>query len=115
MLIALRKRHFQLSNHDFVNRVRWHGLAPHEPDWSGVSRTLAFELPGQPDFYILLNAHWESRAFRLRSHGGQWRWRRLLDTNLPSPQDIVEEKDAVPLNPGDQYIVSPRSAVILVG
>jgi hypothetical protein len=37
-----------------------------------------------------------------------------VDTNLAVPDDIVEEKDAVPLRPGDHYIAAPRSAVILI-
>jgi isoamylase len=42
-------------------------------------------------------------------------WKRLVDTNLPSPEDIVEEHQAVALRPADHYIMSPRSAVILIG
>ena len=45
--------------------------------------------------------------------GGGGRWRRLVDTNLPSPDDIVEQ-NAVPLNPGDHYTLTPRSTVILI-
>jgi hypothetical protein len=37
-----------------------------------------------------------------------------VDTNLPVPEDIVEEKDAVPLRPADRYRLAPRSAVILI-
>jgi glycogen operon protein len=113
MMIALRKRHFMLRPDEFVNRVSWHGAIPGEPDWTGQHRQLAFQVHGhgQPDFYVMLNAHWESQRFRLPCPG---RWKRLIDTNLPSPHDIVEEKDAVHLNPGDHYIVSPRSVVALM-
>ena len=45
---------------------------------------------------------------------GQGRWRRLVDTNLPSPDDIVEDQDAVPLRKPEFYVMAPRSAVILV-
>jgi hypothetical protein len=37
-----------------------------------------------------------------------------LGTNLPSPSDIVDEKNAEPLKAHDHYIVSPRSTVILM-
>jgi glycogen operon protein len=63
----------------------------------------------------MFNAHWESQRFNLPSHNGSWLWRRLVDTSLASPDDIVEEQDAVPLRPADHYLMSPRSAVILVG
>ena len=62
----------------------------------------------------MFNAHWEWQQFALPPHDGQWHWRRLVDTNLPSPDDIVEEKDAVPLRPADHYLAAPRSAVILI-
>ena len=50
----------------------------------------------------------------LPPHDGQWQWRRLVDTNLATPADVVEEQDAVPLRPADSYHVAPRSAVILL-
>jgi isoamylase len=114
-LIALRKKHFVLSREQFVSRVRWHGTKLDDPDWTGQSRTLAMELrggAGQSAFYVLLNAHWEPQKFDLPTTGS---WRRLIDTNLPSPDDIVEEPNAVPLNPGDHYLATPRSAVVLMG
>jgi pullulanase/glycogen debranching enzyme len=63
---------------------------------------------------VIFNSHWESQRFNL-PHDGRWCWRRLVDTNLPSPDDIVEEAHAVALHPADHYIMSPRSAVILIG
>src|SRR5262249_27430887 len=42
LMIALRKRHFALSREQFINRVSWHGTRVGDPDWSGLSRTLAF-------------------------------------------------------------------------
>jgi glycogen operon protein len=119
MMIALRKKYFSLSREQFLVRVRWHGTKPSNPDWTGQSRTLAMELhsggQGQPAFYVLMNAHWEPHLFTLPPTEGQHRWRRLVDTNLPSPDDIVEEPNAVPLDPGDHYLATPRSVVMLIG
>jgi glycogen operon protein len=117
-MIALRKRHFAIGREQFLGRVTWHGTKPGDPDWTGQSRTLALHLQGghgQPHFYLMLNAHWEPHRFQLPHVEGHHGWRRLVDTNLPSPDDVVEEKNAVPLNPGDHYIVSPRSTVVLIG
>jgi glycogen operon protein len=117
LMIALRQERFALSRDQFVNRVTWHGTRPGNPDWTGQSRTLAFQMHaghGQPDLLVMFNAHWEPQRFTLPAHHGQWRWRRLVDTNLPSPDDIVIEKDAVWLQPADHYIMAPRSAVILI-
>jgi glycogen operon protein len=117
MMIALRRRHFALSREQFVNRVSWHGTRVGDPDWTGQSRTLAFQMHGwhnQPDIYVMFNAHWESQRFNLPPRGGKWGWRRLVDTNLASPDDIVEENAAVVLRPHDHYVVAARSAVILI-
>src|SRR5262249_34881968 len=100
LMIALRKQFFALSREEFVRRVSWHGAHVGEPDWTGQKRMLAFQVHGwhqQPDLYVLFNAHWEWQRFALPPHDGRLNWRRLVDTNLAAPADIVEVKDAVPL------------------
>jgi glycogen operon protein len=114
LLIALRQRRFALSRERFGGRVTWHGTRLHDPDWSPQGRTLAFHLHGQPAFHVMFNAHWEHRCFQIPHADGGGRWRRLVDTSLESPHDIVEEKDAVVLHPADHYVLTPRSAVILI-
>jgi isoamylase len=117
MMIALRQRYFARSREEFINRVSWHGPKLGDPDWTGKGRTLAFQVHGwhtQPDLYVMFNAHWEPQRFTLPSHEGQWRWRRLVDTVLPAPEDISDEGNACPVRPGDHYFLSPRSTVILI-
>ena len=117
LMIALRKKHFALSREQFLNRVTWHGTKVGAPDWTGQGRTLAFHLHGrqrQPHFCVLFNAHWEWQNFALPPHDGHWRWQRLVDTNLPTPEDVVEEMDAMSLRPADHYVTAPRSTVILI-
>jgi glycogen operon protein len=113
LMIALRKRHFAVGRDQFVNRVSWHGSQLGDPDWTGQARTLAFHLhggQGRPCLYVLFNAHWEWQRFQLPRQP----WHRLVDTNLPVPDDMVEERNAVSLRPDDHYIAAPRSAVILI-
>jgi glycogen operon protein len=117
MMVALRKQRFALSREQFCSRVTWHGERVGRPDWSGESRTLAFHLRGWqegPDLYVIYNTHWKRRGFQLPPAKGQWKWRRVVDTNLASPNDIVEEEQAVWLNPQREYVCIPRSSVILV-
>ncbi len=117
MLIALRKRRFALSREQFVKRVTWHGTELGDPDWTGETRVLAFRLeggPGQGDLFVILNAHWDWQRFALPPHPGPGGWRRLVDTNLPAPDDIVEEADAVAVRPAGSYVAAPRSTVILL-
>jgi len=117
MIIALRKKYFALNREEFVNRVSWHGTKIGDPDWTGKSHTLAFQLHGwhsMPDLYVIFNAHWQWQRFFLPPHDGQWNWKRLVDTRLPSPDDILDEVDAVPLDPSDHYNAGPRSTVIAI-
>jgi glycogen operon protein len=118
MLIAMRKKHFVLSREQFVHRVSWHGTKLADPDWTGQQRLLAFQLHGwhgKPDLHVIFNTGSEWQRCALPPHDGQqWRWRRLVDTNLPSPDDIADEKDAILLRPADHYVVAPHSAVILI-
>jgi glycogen operon protein len=117
MMIALRKQFFALGREQFVRCVSWHGVKVGEPDWTGQQRQVAFQVhggQGRPHLYVLFNAHWEWQKFALPAHDGRWNWRRLVDTNLGAPEDIVEARDAVPLRPADHYLAAPRSAVILI-
>jgi glycogen operon protein len=117
LMIELRKNHFALSREEFVNRTSWHGTKLGNPDWTGESRTLAFQMHGwheRPDVYVMFNAHWEPQRFVLPNRDWNDRWQRLVDTSLASPEDIVEDEKAVPLSPADHYIVNPRTTVILV-
>ncbi|HEY3320772.1 MAG TPA: glycogen debranching protein GlgX [Planctomycetota bacterium] len=116
MMIDLRSRYFALNREQFCNRVSWHGTKVGDPDWTGQSRTLAFQMHGwhsQPDIYVMFNSHWEHRKFMIPPHEGRWQWQRLVDTALQSPDDMVDERSAVPLKPADHYVLSPRSSVIL--
>jgi len=117
MMIAIRKRHFAINREEFINRVSWHGAQIGDPDWTGESRILAFQMHGwhsQPDLYVLFNAHWEWQSFALPQQDHERPWRRLVDTRLDSPGDIVDEQNAVELEPADRYNAGPRSTVVLI-
>ncbi len=117
MMIALRKKYFAMTREEFVNLVTWHGTRIGDPDWTGESRTLAFQLHGwhsMPDLYVIFNAHWQWQEFALPAHEGQRNWRRLVDTRLPSPDDVVTDDRAVPLDPPNHYSMGPRSVAILI-
>jgi glycogen operon protein len=61
----------------------------------------------------MLNAYWEALEFDLPktpSSGG--RWQRMVDTYLPSPDDIFDSLPA-PEVLESTYNVQPRSVVIL--
>jgi len=100
-------------------RVEWHGLRLYDPRWEDrESRMLAltFHDPERKfTLHAIFNAHWEPREFELpgRADGQPRRWRRWVDTALPSPEDIARWKDA-PRFDGPRYRAEPRSVVLLV-
>jgi isoamylase len=94
----------------------WHGVKPHQPDWGGDSRSVAFSAEVRREklvVHLILNAYWETLEFELPPAApGGGSWRRWIDTALPSPQDIVEWRAAPPV-PGTAYRAGPRSVVVL--
>jgi isoamylase len=94
----------------------WHGVKLGQPDWSDTSHSLAFTaqvLEARVFFHIMLNAYWEPLDFELpRTGKNENTWRRWIDTSLESPREIVEWKDATPVNTST-YRVGARSVVVL--
>ncbi len=128
-VIALRKRHPILRRRTFLRGdgpmpdIIWHGTAPCRPDFGHDSRTLAFALDGRRgdrpgivdrDIYVALNAYWEPLTFQVPASPTGRRWRRTIDTALPSPDDALglDEGPVIPLL--HRYRVEGRSMIVLV-
>ena len=85
-----------------------------QPDRSDDSRSLAFTVRGRGlALHVIANAYWEALEFELPPvDGGQTDWQRIVDTTLPSPDDIVEGRGA-PVVDTASYRAGPRSVVVL--
>ncbi len=98
-------------------QVQLHGLRVGLPDLSWPSRSLALSathLSGNIQVYYAFNAYWEPLEFELPPPPeAGLRWRRVIDTALPSPDDISRPEDAVAVD-GAHYRVQPRSFVALM-
>ena len=140
LLVALRRNHPALRRPCFVDPfavdggagptgtvgtdITWHGVRPGRPDWSYHSHTLALQIhgaapPSAPgtednDFFVVLNAWTQGLAFELPTPPPGRAWRRMIDTALPSPQEILEEGSAVEVS-REQLPVKGRSVVVLIG
>ena len=55
--------------------------------------------------------YWEPLDFELPAGGGQYVWRRWIDTALDSPRDIVPWESAELVN-GTEYRAENRSVVV---
>jgi isoamylase len=125
LMIAFRKRCPMLRRSTFALdgetgfHVTWHGVKRMSADWSSESRSLAmqwtqhFEDGSREDLHFVAHAYWEDRDFELPDIGDR-KWRRLVDTALPSPNDIAEEGAEFLLSSQSSYPVKSRSVVIFV-
>jgi glycogen operon protein len=130
-LIGLRYRHPTLRRQSFFRGpgpervggpdVTWHGTEPGNPDFSPTSRTLAFAIDGRlsgrgpdRDFYVACNSWQDALPFRAPLSPSGRRWRRLIDTALASPNDLVPEDAGPEVPPGAVYAVAAHSLVAFI-
>ncbi len=114
-MITFRKAHPSLGRSRYWRSdVRWYGMG-RRVDLAPHSHTLAYCLHGaacgDDDLYVMVNAYWQDLTFTIQE-GKAREWRRVVDTALPSPQDIAEPGHEAPLARLD-YLVQARSIVVL--
>ena len=73
------------------SRVDWHGTRLGRPDMGETSRSIALALWGEHVvLHLILNAYWEGLDFEIPPlEAGMAGWRRIVDTSLESPDDIL--------------------------
>ena len=106
-----------LEEYLFKAHIEWHGVELGKPDWSKESHTLAFtgqNLALGQAHYVAVNAFWKPLPFQLPPlpEASRCGWMRIIDTSLPSPDDIVEQGKGVSLRE-TRYLVAPRSLIVL--
>jgi isoamylase len=115
-MIAFRKAHPSVCRSRFWrDDIRWRGVGA-STDLSFHSQSFAYYLKGadfdDQDLYVMVNACAEPLAFTIFD-GLSKPWFRVLDTSMASPNDFCEpgaEEKIV----GSQYVVEPRSIVVLM-
>jgi glycogen operon protein len=121
-MIALRKRHPALRRRTFLQPgdVVWHGPEPYKPDFSG--RALAMVLDGlrtgrepDADLYAAFNAGREARTFTIPPAPQGRAWRRVVDTALAAPLDIVGPGEGPVVPEWSGYTLAAFSLVVLIG
>jgi pullulanase/glycogen debranching enzyme len=81
-------------------------ICPHVA-WRSVSTVL---LSSTMIFYVMVNAYWEQLEFHIQE-GVPHEWQRIVDTSLPSPNDISDHPAPLDLS---HYVVAARSIVVLL-
>lgn len=113
MMIMFRKAHPSIARSTgWGSDVTWHGVDV-VPDLSYDSRSIAFHLRGaavgDTDIYLMANAYWGDLVFTIQAAGP---WVRVVDTSRASPLDIMEAREAPPVNDA-RCAVAARSITVL--
>ncbi|MGO4957371.1 glycogen debranching protein GlgX [Luteococcus sp. Sow4_B9] len=94
--------------------VTWHGVELGRPDFSENSHSLAVELrhpTSDEHLFVVFNSYWEPLDFALPPLEEGYRWCRVVDTSLASPDDFAEP--SVALSDQCRYRVDGRTSVVL--
>jgi glycogen operon protein len=133
-MVAFRKAHAALRNrYHFQNRdyvgsgypdISWHGQQAWNADFSENSRCIAFMLDGKhaktglakDDFiYVAFNMHWEMHGFALPDLPTGVKWHIAVNTDKGGPEDAWEVGQEPRLENQGEFLVGPRSVIVLVG
>ena len=123
---VLQNRKFLLGadlDDDGVPDLTWFGTEGGQPRWNDLeARTLCYQLDASEGrgeaspkrLFFILHAHFEPKWIKLPPLPPGNGWFRILDTSLPSGEDFAAPGGEVRIDPGDHYIVNPRSTVALI-
>jgi glycogen operon protein len=120
-LIALRKRHPSLRRKRFLNgssggvpaEIHWYGESLDPPAWDDAqARVLCFTLAGaeprEPALHVMINMAATARELPL-PEPFERQWRRIVDTTLVAPDDVVPA--GVPV-PEASYRLGPHGVAV---
>ena len=133
-IIAFRKRHPGFmrpefytgrdGNYNAIPDITWFDDAGKMPDWDDIGNCIAFRLDGSRaeimadqddnDFFVMFNSGHKKVLFSVCAAMEGKHWVRVVDTALPSPEDILLPGTEKELPSPDRYMVQARSMVILI-
>ncbi len=122
---ALQQRKFLFGNDvdmDGVPDIAWFGATGGRPAWEDPElRSLCcvmaagWQRPeGDEQLAFLINADWRLVSMQLPAPLPGRRWHRVIDTSLSHPEDFMAPGSEVLLDPQHEYLVNPRSTVVLL-
>jgi glycogen operon protein len=134
LMIAFRLRHPGFmrpefytgrdGNYNAIPDISWFDETGKTPDWDTIGPCIAFRMDGSRaevladqddnDFFIMFNGGERGADFVVASPPEGKRWMRVVDTSLPSPQDILEPGAEEPLEQAETCHAGDRSIVILI-
>ena len=133
-MIAFRLRHPAFMRSEFytgrgekynsIPDISWYDENGNTPKWEEIGSCLAFRMEGgkaeilsdrdDNDFFIMFNGGIKIVNFKLCDPLDGKKWVRVIDTGLPSPDDILLWGNEAPLDDHYTYKVKERSLVVLI-
>jgi isoamylase len=121
-MIEFRKTHSILRNSQFKDIFSWHSSKAWQIDWENPENlTLAFMLNGSQalngadnTIYVAMNMHWDMHGFQLPQAPEGTGWHVFSNTDQETPNDIWGCGNEQKLDNQDEFLVGPRSVVILI-
>lgn len=130
-MVHFRKQHPALQREGFftgidqsqnnIPDIGWHGVDPHQPDWSEDSHAIAFMIDGSMketgadrddnNMYVAVNAFWGDLVFQLPQPGQGKSWHVAVNT-FENPGFFPVDKE--PHVHHQRVLVKSRSLVILI-
>jgi isoamylase len=98
--------------------VTWHGQKLNQPNWNGNSHSIAFTVQSvtrKQQLHYMINAWKEPLSFELPPHprGKKLKWKRWIDTSMPSPHDICDTTQLEEVE-DETYTLPPFTFVAVV-
>ncbi len=135
-LIHLRREHpifrrdiFFMDNnledkHWHEQEIIWQGYHHDDQPWSHERKSLSFTLNGSSnpdidddDFFVILSGHRkQNQTFivpRPPALHNVRTWKKIIDTSLESPDDIVDPDNGSIIPPGSTIKIKPMSCIVL--
>ena len=110
-----------------LSDIHWHGTQPFKPDFGPTSRHLAYSLDGRftgrdgdpdyradRDFYVAVNVGPAPLKFTVPASPTGRRWRRVVNTAAPPPEDVRAGEPGPPVAPLSPVTVEPFGLVVLM-
>ncbi|GHU36922.1 glycogen operon protein GlgX homolog [Spirochaetia bacterium] len=112
------------GNYNAIPDISWFDEKGETPDWNTIGQCLSFRIDGSEaeilsdrddnDFFIMFNASNKQVLFSVCPALEGKNWYRVIDTSLPSPEDILMPGFKKLLADQDVYMMEARSMAILL-
>lgn len=64
-------------------------------------------------FYVAVNSRWDSLTFQVPHATNGALWKVVVNTSMPTPEDIYDACCGPPINDSEHVIVGGRSVMVL--